>query len=149
MLAGALLERGYVVRATTRDAARRSEIEAAGAQCVVADPDQIGSLVAALDQVSVLVLLLGSARGAPERLAELHGPRLDNLLTWVRDTAVHGVVYEARGSADAKLLRAGAESVRAFGARCRTPTGLLEADPTRPEKWLRRAVVAVEAVLER
>lgn len=148
-LCRALVQRGHAVRATTRDPDRCGEIEAAGAHCVVADPDRVGSLVGALEHVSVLVLLLGSAQGDPGSVADLHGPRLDMLLTRVTDTSVHGIVYEARGSADARLLRAGAESVRAFGARTRARTELLEADPARPDQWLDAALAAVEAALER
>ena len=116
---------------------------------MVADPDRVGSLVGALEHVSVLVLLLGCAEGTAVKVAELHGPRLEMLLTRVTDTPVRGVVYEARGTADPRALRTGAASVRAFGARHRARTELLEADPTRPDDWLGAALLAVEAVLER
>jgi hypothetical protein len=148
MLSRALVERGHAVRGTTLDALRRPEIEGAGAQCVVADPDRVGSLVGALDHVSVAVLLLGSAEGPSQQLAALHGPRLEMLLTRMTDTAVRGVVYEARGTTDAELLAAGGARVRAFGARTRAAIVLLDADPGRPEEWLCRAVAAVESVLE-
>lgn len=147
MLARALVERGHIVRGTTRDPARSAEIEAAGAQCVVADPDRVGSMVGALEHVSVVVHLLACAQGSPEQLAALHGPRLAMLLTRVTDSPVHAFVYEARGSADPALLQAGTQSVRAFGIRTRTQTELLDADPTRPEAWLAAAVATVEAML--
>jgi len=148
MLSQALVKRGHSVRGTTRDPGRRSEIEGTGAECVLADPDRLGTLVPALAHVSVLVVLLGSAQGPPARLAELHGPRLEMLLHRVTDSPVHAVVYEARGSVDSELLAAGARSVRDFGARNLTPTGLLEADPARPSDWLQAAVATVEGVLE-
>ncbi len=147
MLARALVERGHAVRGTTRDPGRCADIEAAGAQCVAADPDRVGTLLGALENVSVVVLLLGSAQGTAEQVAALHGPRLDMLLTRVTDSPVHAVVYEARGPVDLEALRTGAESVQAFGERTRTRTALLEADPARPEDWLRVALGAVEAVL--
>jgi hypothetical protein len=148
MLAQALVQQDHAVRGTTRDPRRRPEIEAAGAECVLADPDRVGTLVPALANVSVLVLLLASAEGSAAHVAELHGPRLETLLRRVTDSPTHAVVYEAGGSLDAKLLQAGAERVRAFGARTRTRTEVLEADPARPEEWLRAAVAAVEAVFE-
>ena len=147
MLARSLLERGHAVRGTTRDPRRRAQIEALGVECVIADPDRVGSLIPALEHVTVAVILLGSARaGAPE-LAELHGPRLERLATRLVDTTVHGVVYEAAGTAPPALLAQGAEVIRAFGARSRARWALVEADPSDPEEWLREALAAVEAVL--
>jgi uncharacterized protein YbjT (DUF2867 family) len=140
MLSRALVERGHAVRGTTRDPGRCAEIEAAGAQPLVADPDRVATLAGALEHVTVLVHLLGSAQGP--RVADLHGPRLEMLLSRVTDSPVHAVVYEV-----AKLWPEGAEKVRGFGARTHTLTELLEADPEPPEDWLRAALAAVEATL--
>jgi hypothetical protein len=147
MLARALADRGHQVRGTTRDRARTEAIEAAGAEAVMADPDRVGTLVGALDHVSVAVILLGSARGSPEALEALHGSRLGMLLTRLIDTTVHGVVYEARGSVGPGLLRSGTDQVRAFGERSRARVALLEADPDDPEAWLAGGLGAVKAVL--
>jgi hypothetical protein len=97
--------------------------------------------------VSAAVLLLGSAEGSAEALSDLHGPRLKALLTRMVDTTVHGVVYEARGSVDPDLLRAGAAELRAFGERARARVAVLEADPDVPEVWLEEAIGRAEAVL--
>jgi hypothetical protein len=147
MLARALSERGHAVRGTTRDATRRAEIEAAGAECFVADPDRVGTLIPALDHVSVAVILLGSAEGAEDELAELHGARLQMLATRMVDTTIHGVVYEARGSVEPELLASGARAISAFGVRSRARIALLEAEPSDPVSWLRDALGAVEAAL--
>ena len=147
MLATGLREAGHSVRGTTRDAGRVGQIEACGAEAVVADPDRVGTLIRALDHVSVAVILLGSAQGTPEALAELHGPRLQMLLTKLIDTTVHGVVYEAQGTVSPQLLRAGAAQLEAFRDRSRARVALLEADPGDPESWVREARAAVEAVL--
>jgi uncharacterized protein YbjT (DUF2867 family) len=141
------MERGHSVRGTTRDAARLPDIEAAGAEAVLADPDRVGTLIGALDHVSVALILLGSARGTPEALAELHGPRLQMLLTRLVDTTVHGVAYEARGTVDAELLRAGSSQVEAFHQRSRAQVALLEADPGDPETWVGEALSTVGALL--
>jgi uncharacterized protein YbjT (DUF2867 family) len=135
------------VRGTTRDPARCVEIEAAGAQCVLADPDRVGSMVAALEHVSVVVHLLGSAQGPSEQLAALHGPRLDMLLSRVTDSPVHAFVYEACGSVDPAVLAAGAQCVRAFSIRTRTRVELLDAEPSAPGAWLHTAVATVRTML--
>jgi uncharacterized protein YbjT (DUF2867 family) len=147
MLARALAEQGHSVRGTTRDPERVPEIEAAGAQAVLADPDRVGTLIGALDHVSVALLLLGSARGTPDALAELHGPRLQMLLTRLIDTTIHGVAYEARGTVDPRLLQAGAAQVEAFHQRSRARVALLETDPGVPEVWVGEALSTVGGLL--
>jgi uncharacterized protein YbjT (DUF2867 family) len=147
MLARALVERGHAVRGTTRRPERAQEIQAAGAEPAVADPDRLATFVTALDHVSVAVILLGSASGSEEALADLHGPRLQALLTKMIDTTIHGVVYEARGTVDRELLDAGRLATLAFGERARAGVALLDADPANPQRWLEQALSSVEAVL--
>lgn len=147
MLARALVSLGHAVRGTTRNPGRREAIEAAGAQCVVADPDRVGSLIPALDHASVAVILLGSACGEPAELAQLHGPRLEMLASRMVDTTIRGVIYEAHGDVDPALLATGAQHVRDFGARSRAQVALLRADPGEPQQWLDEALAAVEAIL--
>jgi hypothetical protein len=147
MLARALSDRGHAVRGTTRDEARRAGIEAAGVECVVADPDRVGTLIPALAQVSIALILLGSAQGEAEAVAALHGPRLQMLATRMVDTTIHGVVYEAKGTVDPSLLAGGAGVIKAFGESSRARVALLEADPDDPQVWLLSALGAVEAVL--
>jgi hypothetical protein len=147
MLARALVERGHAVRGTTRQTERVRDIEAAGADPSLADPDRLGTLVGALDHVSVALILLGSARGGERTLEELHGPRLQALLTKMVDSTIHGVVYEASGTVDPDLLEAGRAATVAFGERARARVALLEADPTDPDGWLEAALSSVEAVL--
>lgn len=147
MLARELVVRGNAVRGTTRDPAHVAQIEAAGAEPVIADPDRVATLVEALEHVTVACVLLGSAAGSEEQLAALHGSRLEMLLTKMVDTTVRGVVYEARGTVSASLLRDGAERVRAFGKRSLAGWALLEADPAYPESWLDAALESVERAI--
>ena len=105
-LAAALRGEGHAVRGTSRSAAGLAEIEAAGAEGVVADPDRLGTVMAQLAGVTAVCWLLGSATG--ETAAGLHGPRLETLLERLVDTPVRVIVYEAAGSLDPGLLRAGA-----------------------------------------
>lgn len=147
MLARTLIDRGHVVRGTTRDPARVRDLEAAGAEAVLADPDRMATVAPALEHVAVVCVLLGSARGGEQQLAALHGTRLDMLLTRILDSAVRGVVYEAAGTVDRVLLDGGAARVRSFCEDSRIPYALLRADPEDLTPWVGAAVAAVERVL--
>jgi NAD(P)H-binding len=148
LLAAELIARGHAVRGTTRDPDRSTAIEAVGAQAVVGDPDVIATLARALDHVTVACILLGSAVGPPEKLAGLHGSRLEMLLTRMVDTTVRGVVYESTGSVDRDVLGAGAERVRARCEDNRIPYVLLDADASDAVAWTAAAVAAVELALD-
>jgi NAD(P)-dependent dehydrogenase (short-subunit alcohol dehydrogenase family) len=89
-LARDLTAEGHAVRAVTRTEAHRAAIEDAGAECWIGDPDVVGTLRYALDNVTLLLHLLGGADDG-----ELHGSRLEMLLERTIDTTVRGVVYEA------------------------------------------------------
>jgi hypothetical protein len=89
------VRQGHAVRGSSRSADRLGEIEAAGAEAVVADPDRLGTLLPHIEGVSVLVWLLGSVDG--EAGEALHGPRLESMLETLVDTPVRGVVYEGPG----------------------------------------------------
>jgi hypothetical protein len=142
-----LRRRGHAVRGTSRDPARRSELEAAGAEAFIGDPDRVASLAPALEHVGVACLLLGSATGPPDQLEALHGTRLDMLLERMLDTTVRGVVYEQRGTVDAELLHAGAERVRYACERSLIPYVLLDAEPDDHRRWVPAAADAVEVAL--
>ena len=105
-LARTLVAEGHAVRAVTRSPARRAEIEAAGCECWIGDPDRIGSLRYALDNVTVLLWLLGTATGP--NVEALHGSRLRMMLEKTTDTTVRAVLYEAAGTVDPATLEAGA-----------------------------------------
>ena len=138
-LTRALVEEGHAVRLVTRAEARRAEIEAAGAECFIGDPDVVGTLRYALDSVTVLAHLLSTASGAPEKLEALHGSRLQMLLEKSTDTTVRGVVYE-RGGGEAELERARATNELRYE--------LITADPRDQDAWLAGARSAIDAVLQ-
>jgi uncharacterized protein YbjT (DUF2867 family) len=147
MLARELVKDGHAVRGTTRESSRVAVIEEAGAEAVVADPDRVATLVDALDHVTVLCILLGSAAGPPEQLAALHGTRLEMLLTKTVDTTARGVIYEAAGTVEPSVLGGGAERIRAFGERSLAGVEMLEADPSDHARWLAAALAAVRRLL--
>jgi uncharacterized protein YbjT (DUF2867 family) len=144
-LARDLVADGHAVRAVTRSEERRAEIEAAGCECWIGDPDRIGTLRYALDNVTVLLWLLGTATGP--NVADLHGSRLRMMLEKVTDTTVRGVVYEAAGGVDAAALRAGAAELARARELNEIPGALLEADPGTPEQWVVAAREAIERLL--
>src|SRR5205823_14588356 len=120
-------DEGHAVRATTRDERRRAQIEAAGAECVIADPDRIGTLRYALDNVTLVLWLLGTATGA--NVAELHGSRLAMMLERTIDTTARGIVYEAAGTVDPEILARGRPRGQRHAAYNETPLPVPEADP--------------------
>jgi hypothetical protein len=146
-LAGALRARGHAVRGTTREERGRAAIEASGAEVWIGDPDRIATISYALDGVTILCWLMGSARGTPEQLAALHGSRLKMLLERTIDTTVRGLLYEAAGSVDGALLAQGAETVRAACAYSEIPHALLATEPGDHDAWLAAALASVEELL--
>lgn len=143
-LASALTSEGHAVRGTTRHAARLGEIEAAGAEAVVADPDRLGTLLPAIEGVSALCWLMGTAADNAEAL---HGPRLASLVQKLVDTHVRGVVYEAAGSVPAATFAGGAEIVRRAGATYGMPVEVVESDPAEHHVWLDAMRAGVSRVL--
>jgi len=146
-LARALRADGHAVRGTTRDPGQVAEIEAAGAEPFVGDPDRVATLGPALAHVGVACILLGTASGAQDELTALHGTRLDMLLERMLDTTVRGIVYEAAGTVDPEILAAGAERVRHACERSLIPHVILTAKPAEHDEWLAAATAAVERAL--
>ena len=136
---------GHAIRATTRDERRRAQIEAAGAECVIADPDRIGTLRYALDNVTLVLWLLGTATGT--NVPDLHGSRLAMMLERTIDTTARGIVYEAAGSVDAAVLAAGRALVERVAASNEIPARVLGAAPADRGAWLRDARAAVDSLL--
>jgi hypothetical protein len=144
-LARTLLAEGHAVRAVTRSQVRRVEIEAAGCECWIGDPDRIGTLRYALDNVTVLLWLLGTANGP--NVAALHGSRLRMMLEKVIDTTVRAVLYEAAGTVDPAALEAGAAELALAQTLNEIPGALLEADPRDVDAWVAGARDAIDHLL--
>jgi uncharacterized protein YbjT (DUF2867 family) len=144
LLGERLIGAGWAVRGTSRYDEKLATVFEAGIDPALADPNRPGTLLELVGDVAVLVYLLGSAEGTAEELAAIHGPRLESLMEKLVDTPVRGVIYEAAGSVDPELLEAGAEIVRAAGARWRIPHEIVARDPSDPERWATEtAAVAV------
>jgi nucleoside-diphosphate-sugar epimerase len=146
-LARELVADGHAVRVVTRDERRRPEIEAAGCECWIGTPDVIGTLRYALDNVTVLLWLLGTASGPREQVAALHGSRLRMMLEKTTDTTVRGVVLEAAGTVGPELLATAIDEARRARDANAIPYAPIEANPADRAAWLRDARGAVDAVL--
>ncbi len=142
------MDEGHAVRITTRSDAARAAIEAAGAECWVGTPDRLATLRGALDSVTIVCWLLGTAVGGEQELQALHSSRLEFFLTQMIDTTVRGLVYEARGSAPANALLAEGEALtRALTQRNEIPAAFLTVDPQEQDAWLAAARAAVSSLL--
>ena len=139
---------GHAVRITTRTEAGRAAIEASGAECWIGTPDRLATLRAALERVTILCWLLGSAAGSERELRELHTHRLRFFLTQAIDTTVRGFLYEAgTGGTLPGLLAEGERTARALTERNAIPAAFLTADPRELDGWLAAARGAVDSLL--
>ena len=114
------------MRGTSRREQGLAEIEAAGIEAALADPERLATVLDLVADVAAVYWLLGSAVGPPDELAAIHGPRLERLLEHLVETPVRRFVYEGAGSVDPAVLEAGAAIVRAAGERWRIPVEVLE-----------------------
>ena len=136
-LARELVGEGHAVRYVTRSEQGRAAIEAAGAECWIGTPDVIGTLRYALDNVTLLFWLLGTASGSEAEVAPLHGSRLRMMLEKTTDTTVRGVVYEAAGTLPAAVLDSGVAEMELARQANEIPFALVTADPRGDrEAWL-------------
>jgi hypothetical protein len=129
-----LADDGHAVRFVTRNDAFVPEIEAAGGEAYLGDPDRIGTLRYALDNVTVLLWLLGRA---PE--GDLHGSRLTMMMERTIDTTVRGVVYEGTD--------AGAAEVQRMASYNEIPHAILDVPRDDEEAWVDAVLAAVDGVL--
>jgi hypothetical protein len=142
-----LRDDGWEVRGTTRDAGRIGEIERAGIEPAVADPDRVGTVLDHVGDVSLVAWLFGSATGDADLLAAIHGPRLERLLEGLVDTPVRGFLYEGAGSVHAGLLRAGSRITVRAASRWRIPVAIVDHDPAYRDGWVRAARTEIHALL--
>jgi putative NADH-flavin reductase len=144
-----LTDQGHAVRVVTRDPARHPAIVAAGGEPWDGDPDRIGTLRYALDNVTVLVWALGNATGDQAKAHALHGTRLEMILERTIDTTVRGVLYECSGSLPVDVLSQGARIVERLCRQNEIPWGLLYHDPADPDGWAASTAGAIDEILSR
>ena len=136
-LARRLVADGHAVRAAV-DEEHRAAVEAAGCECWVGDPDRIGTLRYALENVTVLCWLLADV-GAQE----LHGSRLEMMLERTIDTTARGVVYESSGLHG----ETGSAIVTRMASKNEIPFVLVDVDPGDTEVWLDATLAGIESIV--
>jgi NAD(P)H-binding len=147
-LAERLRSRSDAARVVTRKPERRAEIEAVGAEYLDGDPDRIGTLRYACENVTILVWALATATGDDtEKVHALHGSRLEMMLERTIDTTVRGVLYEAAGTLPAEVLAQGREVIERMCRKNEIPFAILEADPADPQGWAAAADDALTGLL--
>jgi hypothetical protein len=142
-----LIADGHAVRAVTRHERNRARIEQAGAECWIGDPDVVGTLRYALENVTILVWALGTATGTPAAVAALHGPRLEMMLGRVIDTTVRGVVYEAAGTIAPAAFATGLAELGRAGRLNEIPHATVDVDPADREAWVTAARHAIAGLI--
>jgi hypothetical protein len=133
-LTRALAADGHAVRFVTRHEGFAPEIDAAGGETYIGDPDRVGSLRYALDNVTVLLWLLGRV---PD--GDLHGSRLTMMMERTIDTTVRGVVYEG--------TTAGAAEVARMATYNEIPYEILDVPRVDEDAWVRAVLAAIDGVL--
>jgi uncharacterized protein YbjT (DUF2867 family) len=146
-LGRALRADGWEVRGTTRELERSAEIERAGIEPALADPDRVGTVLDHVGDVTLVGWLLGSATGDDAHIAALHGPRLERALEELVDTPVRGFLYEGAGSAPASVLRSGERIAVRASERWRIPVTIIEHDPADWHGWVGAARTGVHSLL--
>jgi len=121
-----LLEEGWAVRGTSRRQEGLAEIESAGLEASLADPEHPGTLLELVGDVAAVYWLLGSAVGDEENLEAIHGPRLERFLERLVETPVRRFVYEGGGSVDAAILARGRSAVEAASRTWRIPAEIVD-----------------------
>jgi predicted dinucleotide-binding enzyme len=137
-LARALSEADHAVRVRGTSRAGGAAIEEAGAEAVIADPDRLATLMPAIEGVSVVCWLMGTAEDEA-----LHAERLESMLEHIVDTPVRGLVYETGGIARPDGEAAARRVARTYSM----PVEIVDADPAQHEGWTTATALAVERVL--
>ncbi len=130
-MAAEIIGEGHAVRIVTRSEAGRGEIEAVGAECVIGDPNRLGTLRGVLEGVTVACWLLATATGSPDEVRELRVSRLPAFLGQAIDSTMRGFLYEA-----SDLASEGSRLVEEVASRNAIPAVALTADPCDRNAWI-------------
>jgi hypothetical protein len=125
---------GHAVRFVTRNEAFVPEIREAGGEAYIGDPDRIGSLRYGLDNVTVLLWLLGRAPAG-----DLHGSRLTMMMERTIDTTVRGMVYEGTPE--------GVAIVERMAGYNEIPYAILETPRDDADTWVSAVLSSIDGVL--
>jgi predicted dinucleotide-binding enzyme len=133
-LARALGAAGHAVRGTSR----KPRPTADGIEVITADPDRLVTMMPAIEGVSVVCWLMGTADNPA-----LHGERLESMLEHIVDTPVRGFVYETGGVPRPAGTAAAERVARTYSM----PVEVVDADPSQHADWTAATAAAVQRVL--
>lgn len=148
-LGAELLEEGWAVRGTSRGEEGLAPIEEAGIEPARADPERPATVLDLVDDVAIVIWLLGSATGPDEDVEAIHGPRLASLLERFVETPVRGFVYEGVGTVNAAVLADGGEIVRNAKRTWRIPAAVTETPRTDGPRWVEELETVTLELLSR
>lgn len=114
------------MRGTSRREQGLEAIKLAGIEPALADPEQPGTLLELVGDVTDVYWLLGSASGEAESIEAIHGSRLERFLERLVETPVRRFVYEAGGSVDPSILSRGAAAVETAARTWRIPVEIVD-----------------------
>jgi len=148
-LAAKLQADGHAVRGTTRTDERVQELEKAGIEAWVGDPDRIASIHYSMENATIMCWMLGSAEAEDGSLESLHGTRLQMMLERTIDTTVRGVIYEGAGTVKAEYLTSGAADVERICGKNEIPWSVVTADPADSASWSESVKAQIDELLTR
>lgn len=164
LLTDALKGAGHLVRVVGFASARRDAVEAAGADYVGGDPARLGTITAALTNVSIACWMPAGSRGEGGEEVRIDGERLRAFLEKTIDSTVRGLVYEIPDGED-QAFRAAPEGGQGDGgersagglgglAIAREIAGLnsiplrvLSVEATDAERWCAQALAEIERLI--
>jgi hypothetical protein len=113
----------------------------------VGDAQRLGTLRAALEQVSIACWLFGSHVGSDADMRALHGTLLETFIRQITDSSVRGLIYETADDAPADVLDQGRGIVSEMTANSAIPLAVIAASRTDEHRWLDEAGAAIAALL--
>jgi hypothetical protein len=113
----------------------------------VGDAQRLGTLRAALEQVSIACWLFGSAVDSDVDTRALHGTLLETFIRQITDSSVRGLVYETADDAPRDVLDQGRGIVSEMTANSAIPLAVIAASRADEQRWLDEATAAVAALL--
>lgn len=146
-LGSALKDLGHIVRGASRSKENLKRVADVGIEPVEADPIQLSQLMQHIEDVAVIVWLMGDAKGDESDVSMLHDAVLEHVLRKLVDTHVRGFVYEASGGVSAGLLKKGREHVERANHTWHIPVGFIDQSQDDPGRWLAQALQSVTSLL--
>ncbi len=143
----ALQDLGHVVRGTSRSQENLKHVADVGIEPAAADPVRLSQIMEHIEDVAVVVWLMGDARGDESGVSILHGAILEHMLRKLVDTQVRGFVYESSGRVNVGLIEKGREHVEYANRTWHIPVSFIDQSHDDAGRWLTEALQSVDSLL--